>query len=144
MIGPKTFANTPNLTQLYLSGNQITPIDPAAFVGLKHLETLRLDSNRLVGVHPEALVPLKNLIELDLSTGICQGFHEVTFDALKNLKILWLNVNPLAMINPRVFQNFDHLGYIFFCYLNFSNFVFIHSTFNKTVDTIIKFLLHFL
>ncbi|MEH2320988.1 COR domain-containing protein, partial [Nostoc sp.] len=103
---PEAIAKLTNLTQLDLRSNQITQI-PEAIAKLTNLTQLHLSGNQITQI-PEAIAKLTNLTQLHLS------FNQITqipeaIESLLELETLDLRGNPLP-ISPEILGSSDNVG----------------------------------
>ena len=96
-IQNNAFENLKNLTELDLSGNCMTYLEPGAFIGLHNLQILVMENNRLnyhLSSFPEGLFqPLTSLAYLNVKFNInffvdCEKFPDEVISDLTSLKSL--------------------------------------------------------
>jgi Leucine-rich repeat (LRR) protein len=120
------FEGLVNLTELVLSGNDISFFPEGVFDDLTRLETLdlrqnkaqlpadifaklthlkRLDlsSNDIKGFDQGVFGSLSNLRSLDISNNLLKSLPKGLFEGLEVLEILCLDDNPIGVIDPQVF-----------------------------------------
>ena len=102
-----------NVTELYLSGNQLSGPLPAALGNLSQLEFLNLDTNQLSGPLPAALGNLSQLEFLYLDTNQLSGPLPAALGRLSNLKGLDLADNQLSGSIPAALGNLSQLEFLY-------------------------------
>lgn len=98
-----------NVTNLNLSRNGITLIDPGAFANLGNLLQLDLSRNQLLTLHPSTFYPLSSLEFLNLSSNFLEILPVDLFSELSNLRELILRDNRLKQVNSKPFQSLSEL-----------------------------------
>ncbi|KAL3538974.1 hypothetical protein ACH5RR_002340 [Cinchona calisaya] len=97
---PASFGNLSNLTNLYLSGNNLTGLVPSTLGQLSRLEVLDLSRNFLTGAIPVSFVGLRNLTLLDMSLNYLTGGIPPGIENLVRLKFLNFSGNSLSSSIP--------------------------------------------
>lgn len=95
-IGPRTFSNLPNITNLKLSDNKIGYIDDRSFSNLTKLSSLSLSNNLLTVLSADMFYGLENLKQLLLFNNFLMELKPNVFQYITNLQYLSLSVNPSA------------------------------------------------
>ena len=115
---PETLGQLNNLKFLRLTGNQLTGPIPETLGQLNNLRSLFLSFNQLTGPIPETLGQLNNLVNLHLSFNQLTGSIPETLGQLNNLESLYLSRNELTGCIPSAlqdvsFNDLDELGLAF-------------------------------
>ena len=97
---PPELGNLDNLTELYLTSNQLSGAIPPELGSLTNLETLSLSSNQLSGAIPPELGSLTNLEVLNLDSNQLSGAIPPALGKLTNLRRLDLRDNALTGAIP--------------------------------------------
>ncbi|KAM9353453.1 trophoblast glycoprotein-like [Symphorus nematophorus] len=115
-IGPDSFAELENVTNIILSNNRITELASHSFSALLNLRFLDLSGNCLALIHPEALsIPGSPLQELNLSQSLynVSALTDLTtalrWGGLRGLLRLDLSGNQLALLPPGMFSHLPNL-----------------------------------
>ena len=87
----KEFAGYQNLTQLYLSRNQINAIEPGAFEDMKALKSLMLDNNKIKILKTGTFHGLAGMENIDLESKVYKQSRMVFLRIFKTLEILILD-----------------------------------------------------
>ncbi|WP_230968440.1 COR domain-containing protein, partial [Nostoc sp. WHI] len=103
---PEAITNLTNLTRFHIGGNKITQI-PEAIANLTNLTQLDLSGNQITQI-PEAIANLTNLTQLDLSYNQITQIPEA-IESLLKLETLDLRGNPLP-ISPEILGSSDDVG----------------------------------
>ncbi|XP_031709094.1 trophoblast glycoprotein-like [Anarrhichthys ocellatus] len=119
-IGPDSFTDMENVTNIILSKNRITEMASHSFSALINLRFLDLSENQLALIHPEALsIPGGPLQELNLSRSL-HNFTALTdlatalrWGDLRGLLRLDLSGNHLALLPPGMFSHLPDLQQLF-------------------------------
>ncbi|XP_068426791.1 trophoblast glycoprotein-like [Clinocottus analis] len=119
-IGPESFTEMENVTNIILSNNRIAELASHSFSALVDLRSLDLSENRLALIHPEALgIPGGPLRELNLSRSL-HNFSALTdlatalrWGGLGGLLRLDLSGNHLALLPPGMFSHLPNLQQLF-------------------------------
>ncbi|XP_008292348.1 trophoblast glycoprotein-like [Stegastes partitus] len=119
-IGPGSFTELENVTNIILSNNRITEMASHTFSALVNLRFLDLSGNQLALIHPEALhIPGSPLQELNLSRSL-HNFTALTdlttalrWGGLGGLLRLDLSGNHLALLPPGMFSHLPNLQQLF-------------------------------
>ncbi|CAG00030.1 unnamed protein product, partial [Tetraodon nigroviridis] len=119
-IGPDSFAELTNVTNVSLGNNRITALDSHSFSPLLSLHFLDLSGNRLTLIHPEALsIPASPLQDLNLSrslynaTSLTDLATALRWGGLRGLLRLDLSGNRLALLPPGMFSHLPNLRQLF-------------------------------
>ncbi|XP_071757725.2 trophoblast glycoprotein-like [Centroberyx gerrardi] len=119
-IGPDSFTELENVTNLILSNNRITEVASHSFSALTNLRFLDLSGNQLALIHPEALsIPGSPLQELNLSrslynsTSLTDLTTALRWGGLRGLLRLDLSGNHLALLPPGMFSHLPNLQHLF-------------------------------
>ncbi|XP_070690924.1 trophoblast glycoprotein-like [Pempheris klunzingeri] len=115
-IGPDSFTELENVTNIILSNNRITEMASHSFSSLINLRFLDLSGNQLVLIHPEALsIPGSPLQELNLSrslynfTALTDLTTALRWGGLGGLLRLDLSGNHLTLLPPGMFSHLPNL-----------------------------------
>ncbi|KAM9723051.1 trophoblast glycoprotein-like [Menidia menidia] len=115
-IGPDSFTELGNVTNIIFSNNRITELASRTFSSLLNLRFLDLSGNQLALVHPEALsIPGSPLQELNLSSSLhnATALTDLTtalrWGGLWGLLRLDLSGNRLALLPPGMFSHVPSL-----------------------------------
>ena len=95
----------PDLTNIELSMNQITEIQPRTFAYLPNLKLLNMWQNNLTTIGKYALYNLESLESLDLSRNPLEEISPEAFSTLVSLKRLHLNGVQLESLPRNLFRN---------------------------------------
>ncbi|XP_030606515.1 trophoblast glycoprotein-like [Archocentrus centrarchus] len=119
-IGPSSFTELENITNIILSNNRITQMASHTFSSLINLRFLDLSGNQLALIHPEALsIPGSPLQELNLSqalynfTALTDLTTALRWGGLAGLLRLDLSGNKLALLPPGMFSHLPNLQQLF-------------------------------
>ena len=93
---PRELGSLSNLERLTLSRNQLTGEIPRELGSLSNLERLTLSRNQLTGEIPRELGSLSNLERLWLYDNKLTGEIPTELGSLSNLQLLWLHGNQLT------------------------------------------------
>uniref|UniRef100_A0A8C5SM33 Leucine rich repeat containing 70 n=1 Tax=Laticauda laticaudata TaxID=8630 RepID=A0A8C5SM33_LATLA len=116
---PNNFSQ--NTLFLYLSGNNISHINPNALISLQQLVVLHLDNSGIVYVYPNIFAELKKLWHLQLNNNHIKYLYLGTFEGLSNLHSLYLQNNEIDFVSEGLFGNLTSVHYlirIFFDMIN--------------------------
>uniref|UniRef100_A0A8C7KJW3 Toll-like receptor 13 n=1 Tax=Oncorhynchus kisutch TaxID=8019 RepID=A0A8C7KJW3_ONCKI len=108
-VSDKLLQSCTQVTDLDISGNNITDLSEAAFRSIKDLKTLRLGYDGLSSV-PNATRNLRTLKKLDLSHNIIKTLGCSDFSNLKRLEKLYLNNNLISNLEGCVFLDLRALN----------------------------------
>ena len=97
------------ITQLRITGIQLTTLQSGSFYGLTGLRRLEISSCGLDELPEDIFDGLSNLESLDLSSNDLEELPEDIFDGLGNLKKLYLNSNELTALHQDVFDGLSNL-----------------------------------
>ncbi|XP_078109454.1 trophoblast glycoprotein-like [Sander vitreus] len=119
-IGPHSFTELENVTNIILSNNRITEMSSDSFSALINLRFLDLSENQLALIHPQALsIPGSPLQELNLSRSL-HNFTALTdlttalrWGGLSGLLRLDLSGNQLTLLPPGMFSHLPDLQQLF-------------------------------
>uniref|UniRef100_A0A8C2XJE5 Trophoblast glycoprotein 1a n=1 Tax=Cyclopterus lumpus TaxID=8103 RepID=A0A8C2XJE5_CYCLU len=119
-VGPESFTEMENVTNIILSNNRITEMASHSFSALLNLRFLDLSENQLALIHPEALsIPGSPLQELNLShslhnfTALTDLTTALRWGGLRGLLRLDLSGNHLALLPPGMFSHLPNLQQLF-------------------------------
>nr|XP_046148596.1 toll-like receptor 13 isoform X1 [Oncorhynchus gorbuscha] len=108
-VSDKLLQSCTKVTDLDISGNNITDLSEAAFRSIKDLKTLRLGYDGLSSV-PNATRNLRTLKKLDLSHNIIKTLGCSDFTNLRRLEKLYLNNNLISNLEGCVFLDLRALN----------------------------------
>ncbi|XP_054478386.1 trophoblast glycoprotein-like [Anoplopoma fimbria] len=119
-IGPDSFTEMENVTNIILSNKRITEMASHSFSALINLRFLDLSENQLALIHPTALsIPGSPLQELNLSRSL-HNLNALTdlaaalrWGGLEGLLRLDLSGNHLALLPPGMFSRLRNLQQLF-------------------------------
>ncbi|XP_056142896.1 trophoblast glycoprotein-like [Lampris incognitus] len=118
-IGPGSFTELENVTNLVLSNNSISEVASHSFSALSNLRFLDLSGNQLALIHPEALsIPGSPLQELNLSqslynsTSLTDLATALRWGGLGGLLRLDLSGNHLVLLPPGMFSQLHNLQHL--------------------------------
>ncbi|XP_054842552.1 leucine-rich repeat-containing protein 70 [Eublepharis macularius] len=97
---------------IYLSGNNISRINPNELIGLKHLAVLHLDDSGILNVYPKAFSEFKKLWYLHLNNNRIKRLDPGTFEGLSNLHSLYLQNNEIAFVPRGLFSGLTSVQYL--------------------------------
>lgn len=97
------FARAEKLQTLELGKNSLTTLEPGVFQNLKSLNNLNLWSNNLTELKREVFSDIPNLKSLDIGDNDIQELKADVFADLKNLTIINLNHNRLVYLPEGLF-----------------------------------------
>ena len=106
---PAELENLTNLQELHLSGNELSGVIPAELGNLTNLQSLHLSGNELSGVIPAELGNLTNLQSLHLWSNELSGAIPAELGNLTNLQELYLWSNELSGPIPAELGNLTSL-----------------------------------
>ncbi|XP_042307012.1 leucine-rich repeat-containing protein 70 [Sceloporus undulatus] len=101
-----------NTVFLYLSGNNISHINPNELIGLHELAVLRLDNCGILYVCPKAFAEFKKLWFLHLNNNQIRHLFHGTFEGLSNLHSLYLHNNEIAFVPRGLFSDLTSVQYL--------------------------------
>ncbi|XP_063151678.1 leucine-rich repeat-containing protein 70 [Candoia aspera] len=101
-----------NTLFLYLSGNNISHINPNTLIGLQQLIVLHLDNSSILYVYPKVFAELKKLWYLKLNDNHIKYLYPGTFEGLSNLHSLYLQNNEIAFVTRGLFTNLTSVHYL--------------------------------
>ena len=104
------FANLPNVSELYLSFNDLQTLPVAVFHGLDNTRILGLSYNDLRMLPDGTFNGLSSLRTLYLDNNDLQTLPDGVFDGLANLSTLGLYNNDLQMLSDGVFEGLAELN----------------------------------
>ncbi|XP_048359932.1 leucine-rich repeat-containing protein 70 [Sphaerodactylus townsendi] len=107
---PKNFSQS--TVFLYLSGNNITCINPNELIGLHHLAVLHLDHSGILNVHPKAFSECQKLQYLHMYKNRIKHLDPGTFEGLPNLRSLYLQNNEIAFVPRGLFGDLTSVQYL--------------------------------
>ena len=107
---PESIGNLTELTQLWLSYNQLYGEIPASFNNLTKLERLSLHGNNLSG-NIENLVHLTSIKWMSISYNQFSGVIPENIGNLTNLRVLLLHNNQLSGTIPESICNWENLNW---------------------------------
>uniref|UniRef100_A0A8C5SK29 Leucine rich repeat containing 70 n=1 Tax=Laticauda laticaudata TaxID=8630 RepID=A0A8C5SK29_LATLA len=107
---PNNFSQ--NTLFLYLSGNNISHINPNALISLQQLVVLHLDNSGIVYVYPNIFAELKKLWHLQLNNNHIKYLYLGTFEGLSNLHSLYLQNNEIDFVSEGLFGNLTSVHYL--------------------------------
>jgi hypothetical protein len=108
-IEPNAFSGLANLTNLDLEGNWLSTIELGAFSGLPNLTYLSLRDNQLSSIESSAFSGPTDMMELDLEDNQLSRLESGAFSGLVNLTLLSLGGNDLSSIEPGDFTGLTNL-----------------------------------
>ncbi|XP_061572467.1 trophoblast glycoprotein-like [Cololabis saira] len=115
-IGPDSFKELENVTNIILSNNRITELASHSFSALANLRFLDLSGNQLALIHPESLsIPGSPLQELNLSrslynfTALTDLTTALRWGGVSGLLRLDLSGNNLPLLPPGMFSHVPNL-----------------------------------
>ncbi|CAL8248202.1 unnamed protein product [Lota lota] len=115
-VGPDSFPELENVTNICLSNNRITELGSHTFSSMTSLRSLDLSSNPLALIHPEAFsIPGSPLLELNLSrslynsTSLTDLTTAMRWGGLAGLILLDLSGNRLTLLAPATFSHLPSL-----------------------------------
>ncbi|XP_032374138.1 trophoblast glycoprotein-like [Etheostoma spectabile] len=119
-IGPHSFTELENVTNIILSNNRITEMASHSFSAFISLRFLDLSENQLALIHPQALsIPGSPLQELNLSrtlhnfTALTDLTTALRWGGLRGLLRLDLSGNQLTLLPPGMFSHLPDLQQLF-------------------------------
>ncbi|XP_020639331.3 leucine-rich repeat-containing protein 70 [Pogona vitticeps] len=107
---PKNFSQ--NTIFLYLSGNNISYINPNELINLHQLAVLHLDNSSILYVYPKAFAKFKKLWYLHLNNNQIKHLDGGTFEGLSNLHSLYLQNNEIAFVPGGLFSDLTSVQYL--------------------------------
>lgn len=99
----------PHVSEIDLSGNQLSGAIPTVLKELIFLRNLNLSDNKLSGEIPDALGILQYLSKLDLSSNLLSGEIPQALGELSSLQELYLSFNGLSGPIPAQLANLSRL-----------------------------------
>ncbi|XP_076016941.1 trophoblast glycoprotein-like [Genypterus blacodes] len=118
-VGPESFIELENVTNVILSNNRLTEVASHSFSALINLRFLDLSGNQLSLIHPEALsIPGCPLQELNLSrslynsTALTDLSTALRWGGLGGLLRLDLSGNHLELLPPGMFSHLPNLQHL--------------------------------
>jgi hypothetical protein len=103
------FKSFGNLTELNLTGNQLTSLPVGVFHGLGNLTELNLTGNQLTSLPEGIFQGLGNLTMLHLSENQLTSLPEGIFNRLGNLRELYLDDNLITSLPVSILQGLENL-----------------------------------
>ncbi|KAG7270914.1 hypothetical protein CRUP_000273 [Coryphaenoides rupestris] len=118
-LGPHSFPQLENVTNICLSNNRITAVGSGSFSSMTRLRSLDLSRNPLALIHPEALsIPGGSLQELNLSRSLYNSSSltdlaiALRWGSLGDLRRLDLSGNRLGLLAPGTFSYLPDLSHL--------------------------------
>ena len=111
-IDSSTFENERCLTEIYISGNKITSIEPDTFSVNVELQWLNLNDNNITDIQPSAFQTNSKLTGLQIAGNITASINPGTFDNNRELKWLNLERNIISDVHPSTFRNNSRLRHL--------------------------------
>ncbi|XP_062984093.1 leucine-rich repeat-containing protein 70 [Elgaria multicarinata webbii] len=102
----------PHTTFLYLSGNNLSHINPNELIELQQLAVLHLDNSSILYVHPKSFAEFKKLWYLHLNNNHIKHLDPGTFEGLSNLHSLSLQNNEIAFVPKGLFSDLTSVQYL--------------------------------
>ncbi|KAJ3628300.1 hypothetical protein MTP99_015615 [Tenebrio molitor] len=107
-----------DLTELYLSFNNIRTVQQHTFADLAQLEQIHLDDNRVESLERRSFMNLENLKRLNLKGNKISSIDYETFQNIPDLEDLDLSYNNLNSLD---FTVFDQVGTLSMFHVNMSH-----------------------
>lgn len=101
----RAFGTVPNLSQLWLSHNQISQIDDEALDGLTSLTRLSIESNELTSFNMRILKGTPKITFIHLSENMINLPEQTKFGTFRHLKEIILDHNRITKIRSHWFSN---------------------------------------
>ncbi|XP_014661389.1 PREDICTED: leucine-rich repeat-containing protein 15-like [Priapulus caudatus] len=111
-IEPDAFRQLPQLTNLFLSGNELH-LSSGIFTGLENLRELDLENNSIFHLHENEFSGLDNLTKLTLSYNPLKILHDEILRRVPNLRTLNIAGLQLTAIDADLFEGLDKLESLF-------------------------------
>nr|XP_028604096.1 leucine-rich repeat-containing protein 70 [Podarcis muralis] len=109
-IVPKNFPQ--HTVFVYLSGNNISHLNPNELKGFRQLAVLHLDNSSILYVYPKAFSELKKLWYLRLNNNQIKHLDPGTFEGLSKLRSLYLQNNEIAFVRKGLFSDLASVQYL--------------------------------
>ncbi|XP_061475009.1 leucine-rich repeat-containing protein 70 [Rhineura floridana] len=107
---PRNFPQ--NTIFVYLSGNNLSHINPNELIGLQQLAVLHLDNSSILYVYPKVFAEFKKLWYLHLNNNKIKHLDPGTFEGLSNLHSLYLQNNEIAVVPKGLFKDLASVQYL--------------------------------
>lgn len=112
-IKQNSFSGYTRLTQLDISNNLISVLDPLAFHTVSSLQTLLINFNQITQIGATAFSSLRKLIVLQLQGNIINSIHQNAFNDLVGIRELNLAGNRLTNLPDGVFAAMSAMQMLF-------------------------------
>lgn len=101
----------PNVSRLFLNGNNLTYIDSSSFgsVYLRNLRVLRLNNNPISSIEVGSFDMVRHIHTLLLQYTSLNEVPEGLFNDMVHLKWLWLFNSNISYVHPNAFKNLTRL-----------------------------------
>lgn len=103
---------TPNLKELYLSGNALSELNERSFVDMRNLSVVDLSNNRLASIKAHAFVNVMSIRRLLLNNNKIMSYGGEIFNTGTGLEELDLSSNRLAYMSQTSFRIHPRLKYL--------------------------------